>query len=215
MGQVASSKNAGSRAMQSRTPNRESVSESRTSAEIQSAAVRLFAAKGFSGTSIRDIANEANRSLSVLYYYYSNKEDLLYKIMVEAMQDLLSPAKEVMSNIADPRERIEALIKLHVRDHAKNSLRCIVGDTELRSLHTRHRRQAIAVRDGYERIWQDTISDGLTAGAFIVSDVKIARLALIEMCTSVAEWFKPAGRLSVEEVSDELTKLCVAMLGCR
>ena len=55
--------------------------KSETSQKIVDVAINLFASKGFKGTSIRDIANAADTTVSNIYYYFGNKEGLLFAIL--------------------------------------------------------------------------------------------------------------------------------------
>ena len=53
-------------------------------------AARLFAAKGFSGASLSDLADACDMSKSLFYHYYPSKEAILYAVMKEHMDDLLT-----------------------------------------------------------------------------------------------------------------------------
>ncbi len=55
-----------------------------TRQNITDAASKLFAQKGLDGTSMRDIANDADESLSTIYYYFRDKEDLYYSVLSES-----------------------------------------------------------------------------------------------------------------------------------
>src|SRR5262245_51864423 len=98
---------------------------------IHLAALRLFAKYGFEGTGIRKIAEEAGITLSSLYHYVGTKEELLERMMLESMTELLEPARQVAG---DPVECMRALVDLHVRRHGQHAQLCRVGDSELRSL---------------------------------------------------------------------------------
>ena len=50
---------------------------------ITSNAAKLFAEKGFGGASISDISKACNISKSLIYHYYSAKEDILYGVMTD------------------------------------------------------------------------------------------------------------------------------------
>jgi hypothetical protein len=56
------------------------------------------------------------------------------------------------------------------------------------------------LRDAYEKMLQEILRDGMERGVFRRCDVKVASYAIIAMCTEVATWFRPDGRLSVQQV---------------
>lgn len=176
------------------------------------AALRLFAAHGFEATGIRRIAEEAGITVASLYHYVSTKEELLERMMVQSMTELLTPARALAEVVSDPRERLAGLVDLHVRRHARQRQQCQVGDTEIRSLSSARRAGVIALRDRYQAIWAETIASGVRSGQFAIPDEKLATLALLQMCTGVAHWYTPRGRLSLDEISTAFVEMALAML---
>jgi AcrR family transcriptional regulator len=186
--------------------------EATTAERVEAAALRLFATRGFEATGIRQIAEEAGISVASLYHYMGTKEDLLDRLMRESMRRLLDPARELMESTGDPVERVAGLVELHVRKHARDNLMCLVGDTEIRSLSPARRREMVALRDAYQGMWEEAVADGAAQGRFRVPDVKIAVFALLEMCTGVAHWYAPGGRLSLDEISKTFVGMALSLL---
>ena len=176
------------------------------------AALRLFAAHGFEATGIRKIAEEAGITVASLYHYLGTKEDLLERMMLESMTELLAPAHVLTGSVTDPGERIAGLVDSHVRRHAQEQQLCRVGDTEIRSLSPARRAGVIALRDSYQAIWEEAVMSGVRSGLFAVPDVKLATFALLQMCTGVAYWYNPRGPLSLDEISAAFVKMALALL---
>lgn len=90
----------------------------RTRDSVLAAAERLFAQKGFEGASMRDITSAAKVNLSVAYYYFEDKEDLLLAVIekyvfpvMEKERELLARARAESGRGAIPARRlVEALI---------------------------------------------------------------------------------------------------------
>lgn len=57
-----------------------------TKRKVMEAAVSLFNVKGFSGTSIRAIANKADVNVALISYYFGNKQGLMEKLMIEFLE---------------------------------------------------------------------------------------------------------------------------------
>jgi AcrR family transcriptional regulator len=182
---------------------------------IQEVAVRLFAAKGFEATGIRDIADGAGVRTSALYHYMTSKEDLLVDIMVSILGKLIAAAREAEGEADSPPTRLVALVRTHVGIHAFERLRAIVGDDELRALSPDPRKQVIHLRDEYENLWAEVLNDGKSVGAFTFADAKLTRLALLEMCNGVARWYSESGVLPVEEVADRFAELALSLVDAR
>jgi AcrR family transcriptional regulator len=182
-----------------------------TSERVHSAALALFATRGFEGTGIRQIAHDAGITVASLYHYVGTKEDLLERMMQQSMTALLEPARRLTATQADPARRLAGLVDLHVRRHASESQICLVGDTEIRSLSPASRARVVALRDEYQDIWAQTLAAGVAAGLFAVPDVPLAAKALLQMCTGVAHWYRPEGRLSLDELSRSFVEMAGAL----
>lgn len=183
-----------------------------TFARIQQAAVRLFAAKGFEATGIREIADQAGVQTSALYHYMNSKEDLLLEILVSILKKLIECAESALDGVEGPSAELVSLVRAHVGLHAYDKLEALVGDVELRSLKSDRRVQVIAYRDQYEAIWSRVLHEGRESGEFDVFDKRFARLALLEMCNGVAHWYSLEGALSVDSLADAFADLALGMV---
>jgi hypothetical protein len=65
----------------------------------------------------------------------------------------------------------------------------------------------LALRDQYESLLQKLLQEGIEQGILRQTDVKVSSYALIAMCTEVASWFRPSGRLTVQQVIDIYTQM--------
>lgn len=78
------------------------------------ASLRAFARKGFEGTTIRDIANEAKVASGLLYHYFPSKQAVL-EALFERSGALVMEAFVAVAAIPDPRERLAGLVRVSAR----------------------------------------------------------------------------------------------------
>jgi hypothetical protein len=97
-------------------------------------------------------------------------------------------------------QRLNEAIANHIRLHTTYKDEFFIVDTEIRALEGDNRTYILSLRDTYEALLQDLLRDGMERGVFRPCDVKVASYAMIAMCTEVATWFRPGGRLSVQQV---------------
>lgn len=84
------------------------------------AAEKLFAEKGFDGTSTREISTEAQVNISMISYYFGSKEKLFEKIFEYRMNESLSFSKEILANEnLNEWEKLNIVIKRYV-ERVKN-----------------------------------------------------------------------------------------------
>ncbi|WP_084963719.1 TetR/AcrR family transcriptional regulator [Thermoactinospora rubra] len=172
---------------------------------IKSAAVLMFAQRGYAATSIRDLAKAVNMTNAGIYHHVASKEALLAGLMREGHAGLIETTHRLLDGVDRPRDRLALLIGSLTAIHALNPMTTRVMDGELRSLTpgSGAHDEIIALRDAYEGIWRDTIAEGVARGAFIVANQKLSRLALMSMCTGTSEWYRPDGESPLEEVCAE------------
>jgi AcrR family transcriptional regulator len=168
--------------------------------QILAAAVQLFAEYGYHAAPLRDIARIAGIQAASIYHHYPNKQALLTEIMETHMQRLNNGLEHILREHTDPLQRLHEAIAHHIRLHTMYKSEFFIVDTELRSLEGESRPYILSLRDKYEALLQELLQDGMERGIFRPTDVKIASYALIAMCTEVATWFRPDGRLSVQQV---------------
>jgi AcrR family transcriptional regulator len=190
--------------------------DSQTEERILQAAARLFAVQGYYGTGIRAIADESGVTVSTLYHYMQSKDELLQSIMEFAFGALVDMGNDALESTEDTVGRLARLIEGHVAINAYNRITVSVLTNEARVLQGEARERVLAMRRTYQGIWQSVLDQGKEEGVFVIGDVPITRLALLEMCTGVGIWFSPQGRMSVEAVCIEFVNLGLKMVGaCR
>jgi TetR/AcrR family transcriptional regulator, cholesterol catabolism regulator len=182
---------------------------------VQRAAVELFAERGYTATGIRDIARHVGLTSAALYHYTGGKELLLVGVMRDSLIEMQHRGRQAVAFSADPVVRLARLVKMHVGVQAFNPCSARVTDSEVRSLTAANRGVVVGLRNEYESLWQRVLDDGVRSGEFTIADTRIARLALLETCNGVVNWYKPGGRLSLTEIQDHFVLLACRLAGAR
>ena len=178
--------------------------------ELLDRAAELFAAKGFAGTSLQNIADAARIGRTTLYHYFKSKNDFL-AAMVEDVA--IQPARRVRvirryngaPPVAQLREAIVTLLATILDKPLR--FRVLVRDEQSlpRPILRRHEEAKRKVLGGVASI----VSKGIEAGEFRHGDARVMALSLIGMCTWTAWWFRPDGPMSKEELQFLIADLAV------
>lgn len=182
---------------------------------VQQAAVRLFAERGFAATGIREIGRVAGLNSGTLYHYAASKEELLAGIMRTGTQELLRAGRAALEYNSDPAVQLGRLVLAHIAMEAINPLTSRVNDREVHALTGDNHTTMVGLRDDYESLFQRVLERGARTGQFLIGDLPMTRIALIEMCNGVAHWYRPDGRLSMAEVQDHYLGLAGRLVGSR
>jgi len=180
--------------------------------EMYEHATRLFAERGFAGTSLQDIADAMGVTRPALYYYVKSKDELLTKLVTEVTD---GPAAAYAA--VDARADLEPVAKL--REVARiGVVRQATQPARFRLLVRSEADLPPALRDAHERgrravlkIVARIVEQGVVAGQLRPVDSRVAALAVIGMCNWVAFWFRP-GRDNIDTVADQLADMALAGL---
>ncbi|WP_299944437.1 TetR/AcrR family transcriptional regulator [uncultured Ruegeria sp.] len=170
-----------------------------TGPRIREAALGLFARHGFAAVSMRQIAGEVGVQAGALYNYTPDKQSLLFRLMQDHMQDLLT-AYDDLDRFDDPKKALCQFVGFHIRFHLQRPDEVFIAYMELRNLTPENFADIEALRRRYEDSLESILRKGQESGQFSVADTKIATLAVIAMLNGVITWYRSGGRLSLDEV---------------
>ena len=170
-----------------------------TGPRVRDAALQLFARHGYAAVSMRQIAAEVGVQAGALYNYTPDKQGLLMSLLQGHMDDLLA-AWAAVPAAPDPLARLQDFVRFHIRFHAARPEAVFISYMELRNLDPANFAVIEGLRRRYEDALEGILRQGRAAGVFVVPDTKIATLAVIAMLTGVNTWYRPGGRLSLEQV---------------
>jgi len=170
--------------------------------KIKSVSIDLFFKKGYFATSMNDIARGSGIQKASIYYHYPSKETLLFHILEITMNELTAYLKNNLSGVRHVEEKLRIAVHSHVRFHLERQKENFIANSELRGLSEEHYQMIVKKRDEYEKIFQDILIEGAEKNVFKSQDIKILSYAILTLCTAGASWFKPYGRLNVDEIAD-------------
>jgi AcrR family transcriptional regulator len=179
---------------------------------IRAEAAKLFFERGYDATSLRQVAAASGLRVGSLYNHIDSKEHLLLQIMGGIMDDLLESIRKAVAVDGDAVDKLQAALDAHLRFHAGRAQEVFIGNTELRSLSSDAREVVIAKRQEYELFLQELIEDAGRTGLAEVIDPRIHVYSFVAQATHIASWFKPGGRMTLDEIVAIYTKLALREL---
>jgi AcrR family transcriptional regulator len=168
---------------------------------IREVATVLFFERGYHGTTMREIGKRAGMKAASLYNHYPGKQDLFHRIVAETTRALVEEARARLAGCDDPEQRLRTLIDCHVRYHVDHRLAARVSEDQLNALEPPNRSDVVRLRDEYERLFKEILSEGQERAGWQVPDVAVVASGIATMCTQVAGWFREGDRLSAGDVA--------------
>jgi AcrR family transcriptional regulator len=191
--------------------NRRSKRADARKVEIVRAAARVFRERGFAAAGMRDIGIAADLSPGNLYHYFRGKDELLFFCQDRAADRLLGALGTARRGRGSLATRLRDLATAHVLcllDEVEGS----AAHLEVNALPPRLRVRIVAKRDAYERGVRTLVSSGVRAGTMRAQDAVVATRAFLGALNWTAQWFRPEGPQSVEQVADCVADYAVAGL---
>lgn len=179
------------------------------------AAMISFAAKGFHGTSTRDIALAAKLSPAAVYVHYESKEELLYYISKIGHQETLSIVHRAFGSTTDPVARLRAVVHDFTLGHARRHMRARIVNYELAALHPAHRAEVTAIRRQIQDCFREAVEAGVTSGDFAPADPSLTAHALISLGVDVARWYRDEGQWTAEQIAEHYATQALGLVGAR
>ncbi len=181
------------------------------------AALACIVRKGYHGCSIRDIAEEANSSVSALYHYYPSKQAMLVALFELTMTDLLHRAKAARDE-CDPSDhvaRFSRLVESLTLYHSYRKELAFVGTSEMRSLEGSSHSDIASKRISLQRMVDLEVQTGVDLGLFATDRPHDAARAVVNMCVSVAQWYNPSGDEQPEEIAAAYVRFALDLVAHR
>jgi len=180
---------------------------------LVAAAIESFAAKGFHGTSTRDIAAAAGMSPAAVYVHHKSKEELLYLISKEGHERTLRLVEEGIASSADPVRQLRAVMYAFAAHHAEGHTGARIVNYELAALNAEHHAEIAKYRRAIEQRMRDVVTAGVDAGVFQTSNPRMTALALLSLGIDVARWYRDEGDWSPGDIADHYCELALRIVG--
>jgi len=194
-------------------PGKNGVELGRTGQKLErllTTAAGLMASQGYGQTSIRQVARETGFSLAGMYYYFENKEDLLFQIQHRTFAALLGVQEGVVTTDEIPSEKLRQLVKNHLSYFTNHFNELKVCTFELESLQGDRYRTIAALRRRYFTCLVRVVAEIMgRAREQAASDPLVRRYSLFifGMLNWIFMWFDPTRDEPVAQLGDDMISL--------
>jgi AcrR family transcriptional regulator len=169
-------------------------------------ASQIFAQQGFEGASMRDISRAAGVSLAGLYYYFENKQHLLYLIQSTTFTFVLESLHARLGGVHEPVERLRVLVLNHIEYFLSHPNEMKVLSHEEEALSEPYSEKVQAIKRRYYALAREIFDSLATEGFAPGIQPRIAVLSLFGMMNWTYKWHKPG-------VDPEAAELTAAIVG--
>jgi AcrR family transcriptional regulator len=152
------------------------------------AAAHCFNLKGYSGTSLKDVADMLGLTDAALYYYVHGKEELVYLCYVRAAD----VGREAMQRAVTEGENGLETVRRYLRYH----IEIMVGErgpiaimSEIPSLKPDHRKEVLELSRKHSTAFEAILKQGVDDGSIGTCDVRMTGNAIMGSLNWIPKWF--------------------------
>jgi AcrR family transcriptional regulator len=178
---------------------------SRSREDVVAAASRLFAKRGFHGTSMRDLGEELGLLGSSIYSHVRGKNELLVEV--------ISRGAAFFNRVVDDAQRSEGAALDRLRQLVYGHVDVVIGHIdesrtflfESRFLPEADRRKIIEMRDAYETAYRETIDAAVADGSLRPDiDPGITAIFILSVLNALIRWYRPSGDRGANQIATEM-----------
>jgi AcrR family transcriptional regulator len=178
-------------------------------------AVKLFYERGFSGTTLDDIAGKLGVTKPFIYTHFRSKVELLEAVCRPTIEMSLHAISQVVQREGKAADRLYHGVVDFTKVVLQRQGNIAVYFREEKHLSEAGLAEINALRKRFDRVLSDLLQEGVNTGEFQIEDIRVAALAIGGMVSWAYTWYQPGGRLSFDDISARLAHFVVQMVAAQ
>lgn len=179
---------------------------------IISKAAYLFREKGYSATSMRDLAENVGVEAASLYNHIKSKAELLQEICFKTANGFMSHLSEVEASQQSSIGKIESILRFHIEQIIDHYEEVYVMDREWKHLTDPYLSNMQTQRRSYRQRIAAIIEEGIRKGEIKNIDAPTAVLIMLHAAGGIESWHRSTKRISAEMLEENMITILVGGL---
>ncbi|MGI4834150.1 MAG: TetR/AcrR family transcriptional regulator [Janthinobacterium lividum] len=171
---------------------------------ILAEAAKLFKDRGYSGTSMRDLAGQVGMEAASMYNHIKSKDELLDTICFRISDTYISQLAEIEATPSRYADKLRALVRLHIGLMVEDGAAVSVANHDWKYLPEPRLSEFKQARKTYERGFAALIEAGIAAGELRPVNVSVALFTILSAVRWVELWYRPGRGISAEELESNI-----------
>ncbi|HKP32805.1 MAG TPA: TetR/AcrR family transcriptional regulator [Chitinophagaceae bacterium] len=172
-------------------------------------ATKLFMEKGFGSASMRDIAEHVGVEAASLYNHIQSKSEILQDICFKVANQFISHLEQVEASSSSAIEKMEILIRFHIRMMLQQYESIYISDHEWRHLPEPYLSNFLNQRRHYRKRLSSIIEYGIQTGEMKQIEPYVAVLTILSAISGIESWHRSRKTISEEAMEENMVKFLV------
>jgi len=178
------------------------------------AAVQSFNEKGFHATSLDDVAASLNVTKPTFYYYFANKDDILFECVRLGLESIAEAADAVEKKGGSGLERLRALMRDYALIMTRDFGMCVIRTSD-HELAPESRKKFRALKRQIDEVVRGVVADGMADGSIAKGDPRMVTFTLTGALNWIARWYQEGRGVEAETVADACVETLINGLAPR
>ncbi|WP_066308637.1 TetR/AcrR family transcriptional regulator [Bacillus sp. FJAT-29814] len=170
--------------------------------EILRSAAAVLAEKGYHGTTMEEIAAQLLMTKGSMYYYFKNKDDILYHCHQMIMELSLEKIEEVAGSNLNPEDKLESAIKAHILLSIEEKSMFMIMDKPSQKFTEDQLKEVLDAQKKYAHFFDQILKEGVEKQVFDIQDIKMVRMIILGALNSIQHWYNHDGPQTGEEIAN-------------
>ncbi len=172
-------------------------------------AANLFKEKGYKAASMRDIAEVVGVEAASLYNHIKSKSELLHVICLDVANRFTNKIEEVEAENISSKEKIEKLLRFHIREMLNNYEDVIVSDREWKHLSDPYLSNFRHQRRTYRKRFASIIEEGIKKKEIKKIDSSTAVLIMLHAVSGIESFHRSKQKISGKELEENMITILI------
>ena len=175
--------------------------------QIEKEAAILFKDKGYSASSMRDLAQKVGIEAGSLYSHFKSKEAILQKICFDMASSFFESLDSIENRGLSAEAQLRNAIKAHLDVLTEDPNETIVFQNEWKFMSEPYLADFIQMRREYENRFKKILNTGIQEGVFNNHDLTILSLTLLSALNNTSNWYRKTENSNTENIADKLSSI--------
>lgn len=176
--------------------------------KILQSALTVLAEKGYHGTTMEDIASHLLMTKGSLYYYFKDKQELVYESQVKLLNRSIENVKTISKAGSLASDKLAGMIRVHTKHLIKNQSGFELMNKPEDIFLEEQLQEIFRLREQYAEYYDKLLAEGIEDGSFTIQEdeIKIVRNIMLGALNWVTQWYSPHGYKSIDDFVEVITK---------
>jgi len=178
-------------------------------------AVKLFYGRGFTATTLDDIAAELGVTKPFIYTHFRGKLELLAALCKPTIELSLDAVANASAQPGTPTQRLRQAVAGFTMVVLRRQPNIAIYFREEKHLTKDALGEINSLRKRFDHLLTELLDEGVATGEFDLPDTSLSALAIGGMISWAYTWYRPGGRLTIEDTAEQMAILALRMAGVR